>query len=88
MGRFLLVPKISQVCANKLALDAEGFYGDGGQETNFSRCVRMKTSQSSNDEDRDGIRDNEEMDVTSTVTWNERGNEIIFTVQERLYNWR
>ena len=86
-GVSIVAPILSASCSQKLRFDpATGIYGNGGpQVTAFSRCVSIRVPSSSPDS---GIPAQDQMDITSTVTWSERGIEKTVALQERLYNWR
>lgn len=86
-GVAIVVPILSASCSEKLRFDpATGIYGNGGpQVTAFSRCVSIQVPSNSPDS---GIPAGDQMDITSTVTWSERGIDRTLTLRERLYNWR
>ncbi|MBI2056017.1 MAG: type II secretion system protein [Candidatus Sungbacteria bacterium] len=86
----LTVP--SAGCANKLRFDpATGRYGYvSGQPTLFSRCLNISRpfSAESGPPGSAAIPTADIMDVTATISWNERGINRTLTLTERLYNWR
>ena len=86
-GIAITVPILSASCSERLRFDpTTGIYGNGGpQVTAFSRCVSIQVPAGSPDS---GIPAGDQMDITSTVTWNERGMEKTLALRERLYNWR
>lgn len=86
-GVSMQVPLLSLGCNNKLRLDsATGIYGySTGQETIYTRCVDIRVPPTTPDA---GIPASAQMDITSTVRWNERGADREVKLQERLYNWR
>ncbi|MBI3420802.1 MAG: hypothetical protein HY006_01955 [Candidatus Sungbacteria bacterium] len=80
--------------ATSLNIDAvTGLYTYGsGATTPFSRCVRIclppqhaDCNSAANDTD---IPASDQMQVISTVWWNEAGGPRSVNLQERLYNWR
>ncbi|QQG45684.1 MAG: type II secretion system protein [Candidatus Sungiibacteriota bacterium] len=63
-----------------------GFYGYGGdQETVFVRKVDIRVPPDNPDS---GIPASDQMDIISTITWNEHGTPKSLVVRERIYNWR
>ncbi|MBI2640459.1 MAG: type II secretion system protein [Candidatus Sungbacteria bacterium] len=86
-GASIIMPILSTSCGEKLRFDsATGLYGyTGSQETIFSRCVTIKVPPDSPDA---GIPAEDQMDVVSTVTWDERGAMKNMSLRERFYNWR
>ncbi len=97
----ITTPRLSVSCSSPLLFESDpqspnvGTYGyQSGSATVFSRCVRI-TSPPDNP-DCDEPRDNpdcttqaaDQMDVASTVTWDDHGNSRSITLQERLYNWK
>lgn len=86
-GASIVVPILSTSCSQKLRFDpSTGIYGNSGpQESAFSRCVSIRVPSASPDS---GISASDQMDIVSTVTWNEKGNSKSLVLQERLYNWR
>ncbi len=86
-GVSIVVPILSASCLEKLRFDpATGIYGNSGPEqTIFTRCVSIQVPSNSPDS---GIPAADQMDIISTVTWNEKGNSKSMILQERLYNWR
>lgn len=86
-GAAVVMPILSLSCIDKLRFDTtEGIYGyTGPQETIFSRCVQIKTPP---DGPELNIPASDQMDIISTVTWQERGRDRTMTIKERLFNWR
>ena len=85
-------PHLSSSCSERLRFEPNmllsngGTYGyQGSQETIFSRCVDISVPP---DNPTAGIPAADQMDVASTVNWDERGNPRSAVVRERLYNWR
>jgi hypothetical protein len=85
-------PRLSLSCSSPLLFEDDSFqpnvgtYGyTSGKPTVFSRCVEITTPPDRPDGD---IPPADQMDVVSTVTWDDHGNQRSTTLQERLYNWR
>ena len=85
-------PRLSSSCSSPLRFETDqllenyGTYGyRSGVETMFFRCVEIAVPPDSPDGD---IPPSAQMDVISTVTWNERGTDRSVTLRERLYDWR
>ncbi|MEK7082176.1 MAG: hypothetical protein AAB915_00660 [Patescibacteria group bacterium] len=85
-------PHLSSSCSEHLrfepntALPNGGMYGYGGsRETIFSRCVDIASPP---DAPTGGIPSADQMDVISTVRWDEHGNPRSVVLRERLTNWR
>src|SRR3989344_271773 len=85
-------PRLSVSCSGPLLyendplLDNYGMYGyRSGIQTAFSRCIDITSPPDAHDSD---IPASAQMDVISTVTWNERGVERRVVLRERLYDWR
>lgn len=86
-GVSIIVPILSSSCSEKLRFDpSTGIYGNSGPNASiFTRCVSIRVPPSSPD---GGIPASDQMDIVSTVTWNEKGIERSMILQERLYNWK
>lgn len=86
-GVSIVVPILSASCLEKLRFDpTTGIYGNSGpQQTIFTRCVSIQVPSSSPDS---GIPAADQMDIISTVTWDEKGISKSLILRERLYNWR
>lgn len=86
-GISMVMPILSLSCDDKLLFDTTtGIYGySSGQASIFSRCVQIKTPPDTPDSD---ISPTDQMDITSTVRWVERGTTKNIVLKERLYNWR
>ena len=86
-GQIITNPQIrSDIgCSNILKMDTSGHYGYiGTNSTVFTRCLDVTPASSD-----DGIIPKADIaDITSTVNWNERGQNNTFVVKERLYNWK
>ena len=68
-------PELIASCANPLKKDNDGFYSyDAGQDTIFSRTVRVTSSAT-------------EIIVTIDVTWPDHGGIKKVSAEEHLYNW-
>lgn len=65
------------------------FYIDctSGTATPFNRSVLIKSPPDAPDTDA-GVKANDQLDITSKVTWTEPNGQKIITLTERLYNWR
>ena len=83
-------PTMTGSCNSPLLIDANGNYGYIiGSPTPFSRCIDINSP--GGPENGPGglvIGVPAMMDVTSTVTWSERGNPRTVTLTTRLYNWK
>jgi prepilin-type N-terminal cleavage/methylation domain-containing protein len=85
-GATLRIPKLSASCSGPLSFGDDGTYGyRSGPATSFRRCVDIRVPPDGRDAD---IPAGDQMDVISTVTWQERGGERSMVLRERLYNWR
>jgi hypothetical protein len=86
-GVSIVVPILSESCGDKLRFEpTTGIYGySGSQETIFSRCVQVTVPPSAPDND---IPAGDQMEIVSTVTWDERGLSKNVVLRERLYNWK
>ena len=91
-GSSIATPRLSVSCSGPLLYENDsllanyGTYGyRSGVATLFSRCVDITSPPDSPDGD---IPASAQMDVVSTVTWNERGIERRVVLRERLYDWR
>lgn len=71
---------------NNLKLSSGGTYGydAGGSNTIFSRCISIDNPAI----DEGSIQKNNMLDITSTVTWTERGTNRQVELKDRLYNWK
>ena len=79
-------PRLSLFTGQKIKFDSStGLYGYSGTDTIFTRRVEIKSPPDSPDA---GIPAGEQMDVISTVEWNERGIARSVILRERLFNWR
>lgn len=85
-------PRLSVSCSGPLLYESDpllenfGTYGyRSGTATLFSRCVDISSPPDVPD---NSIPASAQMDVISTVRWNERGTERSVTLRERLYDWR
>lgn len=88
----LFFPHLSSSCSGHLRFEPDaklprgGMYGyTGSIETIFSRCVDISRPP---DSPTAGIPGVDQMDVVSTVTWDEHGNPRSLLLRERLYNWQ
>lgn len=88
----ITTPRLSISCSSPLLfetnpiVDNADTYGyKSGTPTIFSRCIEITSPPDNPDGD---IPANDQMDVVSTVTWDEHGNSKSMRLQERLYNWR
>ena len=88
----ITTPRLSVSCSSPLLyendslLDNYGTYGyRSGVATSFFRCVEITSPPDAPDTD---IPASAQMDVISTVTWNERGTDRSVVLRERLYDWR
>lgn len=65
-----------------------GRYGyRSGTPTIFRRCIEVVSPVREAERDPQ-VPASAQMDITSTVSWNERGMEKNVTLRERLYDWR
>lgn len=81
----LVNPRISNDCAPVLKLNAEGRYGYGGiQNTAFSRCLTIAQAAAAEG----NIPVSEILEITSTVSWSERGNPFSIVLKEKIYDWK
>jgi len=65
-----------------------GFYGhSSGQETPFQRYIEVHVPPEQADKDKE-VEGGDQMDVISTVIWNEKGTDRQIVLRERLYNWK
>lgn len=74
-----------------LRLDSGGKYGYdiSGQESIFYRCIDINNVSGSESTSRGApITPPNMFDVTSTVTWNERGMNRTLVFTQRFYNWQ
>lgn len=93
----ILSPRISvSSCSttDTLLFDADplsptsGMYGyRSGTPTIFRRCIEVVSPVREQDRDLSAPA-SAQMDVISTVTWDERGTERSVALRERLYDWR
>lgn len=82
----LVTPRLPLSTGQKIKFDpSTGLYGYNGQDTIFSRNIRIESPPTAPDS---GIPPNDQMDVIATVDWNERGITRNMVLKERLYNWR
>lgn len=88
----ILTPRLSVSCSGPLLFENDpllenyGLYGyRSGVPTAFSRCVEITSPPDNPDPD---IPASAQMDVISTVAWDERGTERSVSLRERLYDWR
>ncbi|MBI3273574.1 MAG: hypothetical protein HYZ69_00350, partial [Candidatus Colwellbacteria bacterium] len=89
-SRTIKNPKLKAGCAPPLLRDANGNYGYvSGNPTPFSRCIDIVRPAS--DENPlvgiDIVRNNI-LDITSKVTWQEKGSTKNTVLTERIYNWK
>lgn len=88
------IPKLDDTaCLTKnLKLDqTTGQYGydPADPASIFNRCVRVIAYSGAGDTNPvDGIPDIDEMDIISTVVWNEKGVNRSITLSQRIYDWR
>lgn len=76
----------SSCSANNLKLSSGGTYGygAGGSNTIFSRCIDIDNPTV----DEGSIGKTNMLDITSTITWTERGTARQVQLKDRLYNWK
>ncbi len=91
-SNILAFPHLSSSCSGHLRFEPNatlpngGMYGYmGSEDTIFSRCVDISRPP---DSPTAGIPAADQMDVVSTVTWDEHGNPRSLLLRERLYNWQ
>lgn len=91
-GADIATPRLSVSCSGPLLFENDpllenyGAYGyRSGVPTVFSRCVDITSPPDAPDAD---IPASAQMDVISTVRWDERGTERSVVLRERLYDWR
>lgn len=88
----IMSPVLSRSCSEPLLYQSDpvlanaGTYGyQNGSPTIFSRCIDVVSPPDGPDSD---IPAADQMDVISTVTWNDRGRDQSMTLRERFYNWK
>ncbi len=92
----IVMPQTSISCSDPLLFEVDSFvenagtYGyRSGTPTIFRRCVEITSPPGDPDRgDTPVIPPSDQMDVVSTVTWSDHGNDRSMVLQERLYNWR
>lgn len=87
----IMTPALGASCAIPLRFDESTgtySYSGSGNPTVFSRCIEVKSPPDSPDTgDTPPIPPRDQMDIVSTVSWQERGRTRIVTLRERLYHW-
>lgn len=85
----------SSTCATPILLNASGVYNYiSGTPTIFSRCMRVCSPpdvppcSAPLDVDPPLIPSSDQMEIVSTVSWQERGAQKSVILTDRLYNWQ
>ncbi len=82
----LYSPNLALYTGNPLKFNsATGLYGYTGTDSLFTRRIDIATSPANPDPE---IPAGDQMDITSTVTWSERGIPKNVVLKERIYNWK
>ncbi|MDP3778755.1 MAG: hypothetical protein Q8R30_01745 [bacterium] len=85
------IQSIASTCNTPLFINGGYYTYTGGTPTNFSRCVRVCSPPDAapclavSDSDIPGI---DQIEIISTVSWEERGVTKNISLRNRLYNWK
>jgi len=85
------IQKIASTCNTPLHLNSGMYTYTGGTLTGFSRCVRVCSPPDAvpcsavSDLDVPGV---DQIEIISTVSWEERGAIKNISLRDRLYNWK
>jgi len=82
-------PKLSLFTGSPLKLDPAGLYNyASGINTIFVRQLTIRNPLDTADNPDSDISSSDQMDIVSTVNWDERGIPKSVILRERFYNWK